>query len=92
MIEKPLQVFSQILEQMIAIRYLDGMRKSTAHRIRIGTGSIAADDFNFLVAFEPGPDRLSRAVWQESERLARLDVDQNASIAVPTFHREVIYA
>src|SRR5437016_7880497 len=73
--------------------YLPKRRMSvTIRSIRIGAGPIAADDFNFLVTFKPGHDRFSRAIWQESEGLARLDVDQNGSIAIPTFHREVIYA
>ena len=73
--------------------YLPKRRMSvTIRSIRIGAGPIAADDFNFLVTFEPGQDRFSRAIWQESEGLARLDVDENGSIAIPTFHREVIYS
>jgi hypothetical protein len=68
------------------------MRQGPLDRIGIGAGPIAADDFNFLVPFEPGQDRLSRAIGPESEGLARLDVDENSSIALPTFQREVIYS
>src|SRR2546423_9546823 len=77
---------------MIAVGYLRGMRQRPLRCIGIGASPIAADDFNFLVTCEPGQDRFSRAIWQEIEGLARLDVDQNGSIAIPTFHREVIYA
>src|SRR2546421_13114152 len=82
----------QVVYEMIAVGYLRGMRQRPLCRICIGAGPIAADDFNFLVTSEPRQDRFSRAIWQESEGLARLDVDENGSIAVPTFHREVIYA
>jgi hypothetical protein len=72
---------------MIAIGYLRDTRQGPLDRIGIGAGPIAADDFNFLVPFEPGQDRLSRAVRQQIEGLARLDVDENRSIAIPTFQR-----
>jgi hypothetical protein len=58
----------QVLDQMIAVGYLRGSRQRPLGCIRIGAGPIAADDFNFLVPFEPGQDRISRAIWQETSR------------------------
>lgn len=83
---------SQILDEMITICNLSRMRQRPLHCIRIGTSPISADDFNFRVTFEPGQDRFGCAIWQEIKGLARLDVDQHGSIAIPTFQRKVIYS
>src|SRR5258708_39134711 len=67
------------------------MRQGSFDGIRIGTGSVSADDFNFLVILQPGQDRFSSAVWQEIEWLAALKVDQNGSVAVPAPDGEIIH-
>jgi hypothetical protein len=66
---------SQILDEMVAIGNLSRIRQRPLDCIRIGTGPISADDFNFWVTFELRQDRFGCAIWQELKGLARLDVD-----------------
>jgi len=88
--QQALHVFSQVLDQLIAISHLGGMRQRSVHRVGIGAGPISADYVNFSMAFEPGKNSLSGAIGQEIDWPARLEVDQNGSIAVPTPHGEII--
>jgi hypothetical protein len=81
-VQKPLEMFAQILDQMVPIRDLRGMRQDLAHRIRKGTGPIPADYLNFWVRGEPGLDRFSGTVGQEIEGAPCLDVNQNRAICV----------
>jgi hypothetical protein len=79
-------VFSQVLDEMISISHLGGMRQRSVHRVGIGAGPISADHVNFSMAFEPGKNSVSGAIGQEIDWPARLEIDQNGSIAVPTSH------
>jgi hypothetical protein len=87
-----LQVFAQVLHQVIVVRHLSGMRQRPLHGICIGTGAIPADHVNFLVTLQPGKDGFSRAIWQEIKRPARLKIDQNGSVAVRAPQGKVIYS
>src|SRR5436305_9734436 len=71
---------------MISISHLGGMRQRSVHRVGIGAGPISADHVNFSMAFEPGKNSVSGAIGQEIDWPARLEIDQNGSIAVPTSH------
>src|SRR5579875_774926 len=66
------------------------MRQRPLDSIRIGTSSVSTDHLNFLMMLQPGQDRVSRAVRQEVEWLASLEIDEDRAIAVPTLDGEII--
>ena len=82
MIQEALEMFAKILDEVIAIRDLSGMRQDLTHRIGKGAGPIPADHLNFWMTGEPGLDGLSRAIRQEIEWPSRLKVDENRSVGV----------
>src|SRR5579863_1707845 len=87
-----LQMVAQVLHQMIAVCHLNGLWQRPVDCIRIGTGAVSADHFNFLVACEPGQDGISSAVRQEIERLASFDVHQKRAVAVSPSESKVVNA
>src|SRR5215469_5779117 len=91
-IQQPLHVFAQVLDQMIAISHLGGIRQRSVHRISIGTSPISADYLNLRMVFEPGEHGRTGAVRQQVEWPVGLEVDQDRSILVCTSHGKVIDA
>ena len=56
-------MFTQVLDEVVPISDLRRMRQCSLHGIRVRTGAIPADHFNFLVPLEPRQDGFSRAVY-----------------------------
>ena len=92
MIQEALEMFAQILDEMVPIRDLGGMRQNLTHGIGKSTGPISADHLNFRVGGEPGLDRFGGAVRQEIEGVACRDVNQNRSILVSPTQGKIVYA
>ncbi len=62
-------MISQILDEVVPIRNLSGMRQDLAHGIGKGTGPIPGNHLNFWMRAEPGLDRFGGAIRQEIKGL-----------------------
>src|SRR6266446_2188525 len=77
---------------MEAVRDLDRLRGALPRALRIGTRPIAGDDLHTRMRLEPLRHRHGRALWQEGDGLAALQVDEDRAVGVAFAQRPVIHA
>src|SRR6266851_8758869 len=77
---------------MEAVRDLERLRGALPRALRIGTRPIAGDDLHTRMRLEPLRHRHGRALWQEGDGLAALQVDEERAIGVAFPQRPVIHA
>lgn len=78
--EESLQGISEILQEVPPVGNLHGIRRTTSGTVRIGAGSISADNLDARVSLQPSSKGISRAIGQQINRTVALKVDQNRSI------------
>jgi hypothetical protein len=82
-VQKGLDGFAEVFNQMKAIHDLHGLRFATAYAIGIERTPVSTDHGNGGMLREPGGHALSRALGQEVQDLMVLQIDQDGPIAVP---------
>jgi hypothetical protein len=89
--EDLIQSFPQILQQMKAVRHLDGCGCALACTLRIRTRPIPSDDLHPGMFLEPLGDSLSGTIRQECHGLPVLQVHQDRAIGVPFPQGEIVH-
>src|SRR5215471_5409346 len=81
---------ANVAQQMPTVSYLDGIGRSLAHTVGIGTCTVACDHFDTRVLSEPGSQRFRLPIRQEVDHLVAFQIDQNRSIAMATAPSPVV--
>lgn len=71
---------------------LDRAGQRPADRLAIGTGPVAANDFDARMAAQPGFQHVSFAAGQDIDPLPSLGVGQDGRVDLAAAQREVIHA
>ena len=87
-----LEGFHEVLCQMKTVCHLQRVRQRLANRLGEGRRAVATDNLNAGMVREPLLDGSSFAVWQEIDRLASFQINQDRAIAVSSAKREVVDA
>ncbi len=90
--EHPHQSAMEILHQMETICYLNRLRGADRSALGITAGSIARDDLDFRMIFEPRGQSLRVAVIQHVHRAMTLQIAQQCSISLATANGPVVDA
>lgn len=77
---------------MPAISDLDRARHGFLDGLRVGAGTIPADDLDAGVFAQPGGEGLRRAVGQHVDHAPGLDVDQHGAVGAALAERELVHA
>ena len=89
-VEHLLEGFHQILEQVKPISDLDGLWRSLARPISIGSGSVARDDLYPGVGPQPLRQGLGLTIGQQGDRLPAFQIDQDSPIGLAFTEREIV--
>jgi hypothetical protein len=92
MLERALDGLGQILQQVEAVSYLDGLRCSLRGPLRVAAGAITADELDGRMSREPGCKCLGLAVGEEIGYESLLNVDENRAVRVTFSPRPVVDA
>jgi hypothetical protein len=76
---------------MKAIRHLQCIRGTFARTFSVGSGAVAADDFNSGMSLEPFLQTLRLSIREKIDWLVVFQVHQDSSVALPLFPRSVIH-
>jgi hypothetical protein len=85
------QRFAEILEQMKAVRNLDGGRGALACTLSVGLGAVACDHLHSRMLPEPLRQGLGRALRQQGHRLPEFQVHQDGAIRVAFPQGEIVH-
>jgi hypothetical protein len=85
------QGFPEILQQMKAVRDLRGCRSPVPRALSIGRRAIARDDLAPWMLPEPPSEGRGRAIREERDWVAALQIDQYGAIRLAFPQREVIH-
>ena len=85
------QRFPEILQQMKAVRDLDGLGRALARPLSIGGRPIAGDHGYSRMLLEPLGEGRCGAIREERHGLAALQIDQDGAIGVPFPEGEVVH-
>jgi hypothetical protein len=85
------QRFAEILQEMKAVGDLHGSRSSLPCAFGIGGRAIARDDLDPGMRPQPLGQSIGRALREQRDRLAALQIDQHGAIALTFAQREVIH-
>jgi hypothetical protein len=77
---------------MPAVGDLHGVRRAGAGALRVGAGTVAADDFGAGMGPQPVGHRGGVAVGQQVDGPAGGHVDQDGAVHAPAAQREVVHA
>ncbi len=80
----------QVLPQVEAVGDLDGARCPGGGAVRVGAGPVPADDLDAGVGGQPVRQGLGVASFEEVERGAGLDVDDQRAVVLAAPDREVV--
>ena len=89
--EHLVQGFPKILEQMKAVGHLGGSGGRLARAFSIGSRAIPRDHLAPWMLPEPLGQGLGRAIREERDRVAALQINQHGAICVAFPQREVIH-
>jgi len=89
--EHLVQGFPEILQQMKAVRDLRGCRSPLPRAFGIGGRAIARDALDPWMLPEPLGQGIGRAIWEERDWVAPLQINQHGAIRLAFPQREVIH-
>ncbi len=81
----------QVLQQMPPISHFQGVRGGLLHSLRVGGSPVATDDLRTRMVFEPGRERLRRAVGQHIHDPTGLDIDQHSAVRAAFAEGELVH-
>jgi len=81
---------AEVAQQVPAVGDLDRIRRTLAHAVRVGAGSVARDDLDPGVLTKPSGQGFGLPVGQQVQDLVALQVDQGRPVAVATAPGPVI--
>ena len=90
--EQPLYRFSQIDENVEAVRNLDSRWRSSAGALSICTSPVSADDLDAALRCQPRGERFGGAVGQQVNRSTTLVVNQNRAVGPPPLPSPIVHA
>ena len=88
----PLDGLAEVVPQVPAVGDLDSVWCAPAAAVGVDTGPVPADHLGSRPGGEPPGERVRRAVIQDVDRPAGLDVNQQRPVAVPFAQRELVHA
>jgi len=86
-IEKALEVLTQVDQQMIAVSHLNCLGSAFFQCLRIRAGTIATHYLDPRMRFQPGHDGGGFAIGQQINRTVALQIHQQGAVAVTFFQR-----
>ena len=89
---KGMDGIAQVAQHVPAVRDLDGIRRTLAPPVRIGSGPVARDHFHAGVPVQPGRQGFGLAIRQQVHDGVALEVHQHRSVAVTTTPGPVVDA
>jgi len=81
-----------MLQEMPAVRYLDGMRGPLGHARAVCVGTVSRDHGHLGMRPQPRSDGLRQAILQEIHGAALFEIDHDRAVAVPLPVRPVVDA
>ncbi len=87
-IEKALEVLTQVDQQMIAISDLNRLWSALFERLRVRTGTIATHHLDPRMRLQPGNDGRGFAIRQQINRTVALQIHQYSAVAVAFFQHQ----
>ena len=83
---------TKVVQQVPAIRDLNGVGSPLTDTVRIGTGAITRDDFDPGMGAQPGRERRRLTVRQQVDNLVLLQIDQDGAVAMATPPSPVVHS
>nr|WP_243761756.1 hypothetical protein [Streptomyces sp. YIM 98790] len=87
----PLDGLDEVVEQVPAVRALDGVGCSGACAVGVGGSAVAADDLDTGVVGQPGGKGGGLTVRQNIDGVVGVDIDQDRAVGVPPAEGEVVH-
>src|SRR2546430_2604300 len=75
---------------MPPIRNLLRLWSTLSSTVSIGSPTISTDDLNFRMGQKPLLDTLGFSIWKQVKQVMSFEINDDGSIAFPSFPREII--
>jgi hypothetical protein len=90
--EQPLYRIAQVAKQMPAICHLNRLGRASAGTLREVARSVATNDANRRMSFQPGSEGLSFGIWQHVDGLVAFQIHDQGAIGAPFAQRPIIHS